>query len=708
MARKVVFRALILSVVLATAPAWAGGVAILNTVLSDNGDGDGFADTGETVSLRFNVQNTSGAPLTDVKLHLNTRGPSLTCLIDSEVVVGNLAVGETRLTTDAAVFRVGSQVDRGTLGVGPLDDLSIGFDVLVSTASGSPLAIPSRLAFDLDLDVSGGSGPTTYFESFEAGLGTFEVENLDQNKLSLAASDGYRCQYNDPDWPNSNTYSWPNFVAGCYLGTSLAAADAIFWGISGPETSPLGGRAFSGFHSMFFGIDLGPPKNWTTPLASLEAARSIQPVHLGWNGIPPELSIKQQASLVDDRCASLPDGASYDRGVVMAQLADSSGAPVGPWIKLYPHHNTYDHAHVPIIINCAFDPIDDGSTEDSFFYPTDPARRYGPSSTCYPDKVFSNMGESSSPFGATKLGQADGPGLQGVWGIGTWIESRFDLGRFRGRNVRLRFLSSTAKVDDNLHDWEQAFAANPIPCDDGWWIDDVTVSGALATPSTTVSDAKDNSGLPLPPGGDMDSDAVYDVCDNCNLQQNPNQQDQDFDGLGDACDTCPIDPTNFDPDADGVCATPADNCPFAPNPAQTDGDADGAGLACDCNDSNPATHPGASEINDGLDNQCPGDSGYGVTDEISGLAGFFESLNKNKFYWPAQSGATRYQAARGNNRTFTVGCKLYPPTPQLFVLDTDAVPVGQIRFYLVRAVLPNKGSWGQNSAGQAIVVPCGP
>jgi hypothetical protein len=659
---RLVLRALTLSVMLATAPAWAGGVAILNTVLSDNGDGDGFADTGETVSLQFLVQNTSGAPLTGVKLHLQTRPPLLTCIIDPEVVVGNLATNETRLTTDVAVFRVGSQVDRGTLGLGPLDGLSIGFNVLVSTAGGTPPAIPSTLAFDLDLDVSGGSGPTTYFESFEGGLGTFEVQNLEQNKFSLAASDGYRCQYNDPDWPNSATYG-QSTAATCYLGSSLAQANAIFWGISGPETSPLGGRAFSGFHSMFFGIDMGPPNNWTTPLGSLEAARSIQPIHLGWNGVSPELSVKQQVSLVDDRCSSIPPGTSYDRGVVMAQLADGSGGPVGPWIKLYPHHNSYDRTNVNMVFNCAFDPIDDGSTEDSFFNPTDPARIFGPSSTCYPELIYTNMGESSNPFGVANLGHADGPPLQGVWGIGTWIESRFDLDRFRGRSVRLRFLSSTTKAANGLDDWEEAFSFNPIPCDDGWWIDDVTVSGALMTSSTTVSDAKDNSGLPPPPGGDMDADTLYDVCD---------------------------------------------NCPLASNPAQTDGDADGAGLACDCNDSNAATHPGAVEVNDGLDNQCPGDSGYGVKDEVSGLAGFYDPLNKNKFSWTAQSGAARYQPARGNNRTFTVGCKLYLASPQLFVIDTDALPVGEIRFYLVRATLPNKGSWGQNSAGQAIVVPCGP
>jgi hypothetical protein len=35
----------------------------------------------------------------------------------------------------------------------------------------------------------------------------------------------------------------------------------------------------------------------------------------------------------------------------------------------------------------------------------------------------------------------------------------------------------------------------------------------------------------------------------------------------------------------------------------------------DCDDSNPAIYPGATELCDGLDNQCPGDSGYGLIDE---------------------------------------------------------------------------------------------
>jgi len=56
-------------------------------------------------------------------------------------------------------------------------------------------------------------------------------------------------------------------------------------------------------------------------------------------------------------------------------------------------------------------------------------------------------------------------------------------------------LTSGIKVGSNTS-WESAFMNNPSPGDDGWFIDDVTVTDALTVPGEIVPDMKDNSGLP--------------------------------------------------------------------------------------------------------------------------------------------------------------------------------------------------------------------
>jgi hypothetical protein len=47
-----------------------------------------------------------------------------------------------------------------------------------------------------------------------------------------------------------------------------------------------------------------------------------------------------------------------------------------------------------------------------------------------------------------------------------------------------------------------------------------------------------------------------------------------------------------------------DNCPVNANTTQTDADSDGFGAACDCNDADAAVHTGATEVCDGVDNDC--------------------------------------------------------------------------------------------------------
>ncbi len=152
--------------------------------------------------------------------------------------------------------------------------------------------------------------------------------------------------------------------------------------------------------------------------------------------------------------------------------------------------------------------------------------------------------------------------------------------------------------------------------------------------------------------------------------------------------------------------TVSDNCPGASNPDQADGDFDDSGTACDCDDGNAAVYPGAVEVNDGLDNQCPGDPGYGFVDEISGTAGFFDPDDKNVFSWPEQEGAARYDVARARSGDFLDHCTLFPNLPGTEFSDLAPVFQGKVHYYLVRVGYPNVGSWGGNSFGEERIVPC--
>jgi len=124
----------------------------------------------------------------------------------------------------------------------------------------------------------------------------------------------------------------------------------------------------------------------------------------------------------------------------------------------------------------------------------------------------------------------------------------------------------------------------------------------------------------------------------------------------------------------------------------------------DCNDADARIYAGAPEKNDGVDNQCSGDAGYGIIDEIDGT---MQVTAGGMVCFSDASGAASYEVARSSNRSFSTCLILGTATPANPCLTdpTNPPPSGGF-YYLVRAVTPHPGSWGQDSAGHEIILSC--
>jgi hypothetical protein len=166
--------------------------------------------------------------------------------------------------------------------------------------------------------------------------------------------------------------------------------------------------------------------------------------------------------------------------------------------------------------------------------------------------------------------------------------------------------------------------------------------------------------------------------------------DNDCDGQKDEDDA--VDALFWYRDADGD--THGDPATSMTSCAQPDGF---VASTTDCDDTNANTYPGAIEFNDGDDNQCEGEPGYGLVDEITGVAGFHDPIDITLYSWPPQPGATLYEVSRSSGPEFSSDCTTFDSFDP-FVHDSDTPAAGGTYFYLVRSSAPYAGSWGRNSA----------
>ena len=468
-------------------------IVVKSVRLTDNGDNDGFADPNETVNLYVTLRNSSGADRDGIVVTVGTSDSTVDCIPSPVIAFGSLLAGQERESTVAATLRVANVARSDAFG-----SLTATLDFHISGSDFGGTARAQQVVLDLDLNVSGGLLPTTFTEGFEGtGFGTFTTQSLDAGRESLAASDGHRCQYNDPDFVNSISYGRTQ----CFLGGDTPAENRYDWHVHG-FASPDGGRAYLGNNALHWGVHPGAANIDTTRLRQLDAIRNNVPVNLGWNGVTSELSFKQQVALADCDYLSCPDHFTIDRGIVQVQIANSAGQGLGNWRTIAPYENVYDSQVMDDIwgaVECTFDPTDDGNTEDDYFDPTDPYRGLGPSSTCSPEFAFSRLGATlyTATFDPSDVGHAsDAPGLQGSRGPGTWVQTKFDLSRYRGRRIRFRFLATSIELGSGDTWLVVSFPPNSTQVDDGWYIDDLRVTNTLTSAATVSVDQADRSGFP--------------------------------------------------------------------------------------------------------------------------------------------------------------------------------------------------------------------
>ncbi len=421
-------------------------------ILSDNGDGDVFPDTEEIVDMQVSLINNCGIDLSNCTARLFSNSQEVDCILDASIDVGTLLdTGAIVNVPDLFVWKM-ANLNRADID----QTFQAKFNMTMSCDQIDSLSAVQSFSIPLDLDLNDlGQTPTAWTESFESStLGKFFPENLDanlpgaNNTEGLINGQGYRCQYSDPDWVNSNPFGNP-ISEDCYPGNNggaSGAADAIkiHWQVDGIDTgSPDGGRSVDGLYSAYYGIYLTDPAGqFTSPTSTIESIATSSPINLGTAF--PELTFWQQASLMDGRAINMPEPRNADGSVVQGKLVNTADEEITDWFNLVPFQNSYDTQAYDNYFNCFFDPIDDGTTEDDFFDPEDPSRRLGPSSTCFPGFQFSCLGETALPFAVDNVCNAPtqpaADSHDAALGAGTWVETKINLAPFRGQRMKLRYL----------------------------------------------------------------------------------------------------------------------------------------------------------------------------------------------------------------------------------------------------------------------------
>ncbi|MGH7893430.1 MAG: hypothetical protein ACREQL_02120, partial [Candidatus Binatia bacterium] len=336
----------------------------------------------------------------------------------------------------------------------------------------------------------------SYMRGSEAGTG---MGPLGETLLGAVSCGGFATPQNnpacrlDPDYPMDWHLHCPVGATNCpNLETGVCVGGCSYL------TPSNGARAHSTPNSLHMGahFDLTDRRlGDTTHLRSIQGFMSA-PVNLA---VFPRvgdlvLSFYQIVTLMDDHqvFGGLNRGQCDDCADVQIQL-DRDPDPLvdawGFWDKLAPFENVYDHKpnawSAFTSYYCLFTPTDTGTA------PPNPRGIH--ETICHPQGAWSSCGslDGTSP---ADVDSCTGPGEVDPGGVGVWVQSQFNLADYLGQRIRIRWVAETWDFGAEAESYYEVSGWETASHDDGWWIDDIRLTGAIAQQIAPLPDTTPRAG----------------------------------------------------------------------------------------------------------------------------------------------------------------------------------------------------------------------